>query len=161
MPGLLRPPTMALACFFNTLKPYYINVVNLWRLLASCLRFATSALDIRSFRGSSARLLIMIRGPNFCHPWLMILSSAAMVCSCGPDAGLTSIVNCFIYPFYFFLAKQVMISPRLGSCLTPDPTVANMTFTLDLGSSIVALVPGSSGGKYIPPFTPLLPRTGE
>ena len=60
---------------------------------------------MRSFRGSSARLLIVIRGPNFVQAWLMILSSAAMVCSCGPEACLTSIVNCFIYPLLLALVR--------------------------------------------------------
>ena len=37
--------------------------------------------------------LIVIRGPNFSQAFDMILSSAAMVSSCGPEACATSIVN--------------------------------------------------------------------
>ena len=65
----------------------------LWRL-----RLVACGLCLGAWRLGACSFwpLIMIRGPNFSHPLLMILSSAAMVCSCGPEAWLTSIVNFFI-----------------------------------------------------------------
>ena len=87
-----------------------MNLAILWRLFVA-RSFLISAWDSRSFGGSSARLLIVIRGPNLDHPWLMSLSSAAMVCSCGPDACLTSIVNCFIYPLLLALALSCRPGP--------------------------------------------------
>ena len=43
--------------------------------------------------------LIVIRGPNLVQALLMILSSVAMVRSCGPDACATSIVKFFMNHF--------------------------------------------------------------
>jgi len=58
--------------------------------------------------------LIRIRGPCLAHPLLMILSSRPMVCSCGPDAWLTSIVNFFIFPFIVSAGPE--LPPRTCVC---------------------------------------------
>ena len=90
---------------------YYINVVILW-LVACCLRLEACRLPLGILRlGACSSLpLIVIRGPYLAQALLMILSSAAMVCSCGPDAFLTSIVNCFMFLFYLLI---VFVSGRL------------------------------------------------
>ena len=66
-------------------------MANLWRLRGRLLIVSVGA--SRSCGGSTACLLIMIRGPNLSQPLPMILSSSAMVDSCAGDAWLTSIVN--------------------------------------------------------------------
>ena len=73
-------------------------MANLWRLrVVPVARLLLSSVGvILSFGGSTACPLIAIRGPNFSHPLLMILSSAAMVSSWAGEAWLTSIVNFFI-----------------------------------------------------------------
>ena len=72
-----------------------MNLAILWRLLLVACGLCRGSLRLGA---CSFLLLIKIRGPNLAQPLLMILSSAAMVSSCGPDALLTSIVNFFIYP---------------------------------------------------------------
>ena len=67
----------------------------MWRacglpLLGPCLRPVPGTVRLGA---CSLEPLITIRGPCLAPPLLMTLSSAAMVCSCGPDACLTSIVN--------------------------------------------------------------------
>jgi len=69
-----------------------MNLAILWRLFVARLLLPS----MRSAGASSARLLIMIRGPNFSQLLLIILSSAAMVCSWPGLACDTSIVNFFI-----------------------------------------------------------------
>jgi len=73
-------------------------MANLWRLrVVPVARLLLSSVGvILSFGGSTACPLIAIRGPNFSQSLLMILSSAAMVCSWAGDAWLMSIVNFFI-----------------------------------------------------------------
>ena len=70
-----------------------MNLAILWRLVLEACRLYLGSLRLGacSFWPS-----ITIRGPKRSHPLLMILSSSPMVCSCGPDAWLTSIVNFFI-----------------------------------------------------------------
>ena len=77
-------------------------MANLWRLRGRLLIVSVGV--IRSCGGCTACLLIRIRGPNFSQLLLMILSSAAMVCSWPGDAWLMSIVNFFIYPLLLALA---------------------------------------------------------
>ena len=76
----------------------------MWRacglpLLGPCLRPDPG---IRRLGAWSLSPLIYIRGPNLDHPLLMILSSAAMVCSWPGLAWDTSIVNFFIFFLYYF-----------------------------------------------------------
>ena len=70
-----------------------MNLAILWRLLLVACRLWLGSLRLGA---CSSRPSIRIRGPNLVQALLMILSSAAMVCSWGPDAFLTSIVNFFI-----------------------------------------------------------------
>ena len=71
-------------------------MANLWRLrlAACCLPLVPWILRLGAW---TCWPLIMIRGPCFSQPLLMIFKSSAIVVSCGPDAWLTSIVNFFIF----------------------------------------------------------------
>ena len=71
-----------------------MNLAILWRLKLVACRLCRGSCRLGA---CSLSPLILIRGPNLVQALLMILSSAAMVSSCGPDALLTSIVNFFIY----------------------------------------------------------------
>ena len=113
LPGPDSPPVILSASFFNTLKTYHINVVELG--LAACglpLRGPCLVPDpgTRRLGACSLEPLIRIRGPCLAHPLLMIFKSSAMVESCGADAWLTSIVNFFMFLSYFLI---VSVSRRL------------------------------------------------
>ena len=75
-----------------------MNLAILWRLALEAWRLV---LDSWSSGACSFWPSIMIRGPKRSQLLLMILSSAAMVRSCGPEAFLTSIVNFFILSFFW------------------------------------------------------------
>ena len=93
-------------------------MANLWRLRGRLLIASVGV--IRSCGGCTACLLIMIRGPNFSQLLLIILSSAAMVCSCAVEAWLISNVNFFIYPLLLALALSCRPEPvdTLASLIT-------------------------------------------
>ena len=61
--------------------------------------------SMRSAGASSARLLIIIRGPNLSQLLAMILSSAAMVSSWPGDAWLMSILNCLVKQHHILFWK--------------------------------------------------------
>jgi len=91
----------------------------LWRLwLVACrLRLGSWSLG-----ACSLEPLIWIRGPNFSQLLLMILSSVAMVCSCGPEAWLTSIVNFFIVPFIVSAGPSGLALIAVGTGTANDLT---------------------------------------
>ena len=88
-----------------------MNLAILWRLELEAWALVRGSLRLGA---CSFWPLITIRGPKRSHPLLMILSSAAMVWSCGPEACLTSIVNCFIFFLFsvvFDIIETVQILP--------------------------------------------------
>jgi len=78
-----------------------------------CLKLVAWRLVLGSWRLGACSFwpLIRIRGPCLAHPLLMIFKSSAMVESCGPEACLTSIVNCFIYPLLLALVLECLPGP--------------------------------------------------
>ena len=83
-----------------------MNLAILWRLWLEAWRLILGSLRLGA---CSFWPLIVIRGPKRSQLLLMILSSAAMVCSWGPDACATSIVNFFIYPLLLALAHLARV----------------------------------------------------
>ena len=82
------------------------NLLYHWNVFIVCLELEAWRLVLGSRRLGACNFwpLIRIRGPCLAQLLLMILSSRPMVCSCGPEAFLTSIVNVFIYPLLLALA---------------------------------------------------------
>ena len=76
------------------------KILYYWNVFIVCLELEAWRLVLGSRRLGACSFWpsILIRGPCLAHPLDMILSSRAIVASCGPDAWLTSIVNFFIYP---------------------------------------------------------------
>ena len=93
--------------FISFIKFYTIGMCSSYGLELAACRFAV-------------RACALIRGPYFVHSLAMILSSRPMVCSWGPEAFLTSIVNFFISPLLLALALASLntlsrfISTRTG-----------------------------------------------
>ena len=90
------------------------KILYYWNVFIVCLELEAWRLVLGSRRLGACSFWpsILIRGPCLAHPLDMILSSRAIVASCGPDAWLTSIVNFFIYPLLLALAPEVSSRDR-------------------------------------------------